>query len=44
MKKLLPCLLFLLNSEILSYIVLIVYATMLLLTIIKEAERSKNGD
>jgi hypothetical protein len=44
MKRLWPCLLFLFGNEILSYIVLIVYATMLLLAIIKEAERSKNGD
>lgn len=44
MKKLLPCLLFLFNSEILSYIVLIVYATMLLLTLAKAAERNKNGN
>lgn len=44
MKKLLPCLLFLFNSEILSYIVLIVYATMLLLTLAKAAGRNKNGN
>lgn len=44
MKKLWPCLLFLLNNEILSYIVLIAYATMLLLSIVKAAERNRNWD
>lgn len=44
MKKLLPCLFFLFNNEILSYIVLIVYATMLLLALVRAAERNKNGN
>lgn len=44
MKKLLPCLFFLFNSEIISYIVLIIYATMLLLALAKAAERNKNGN
>ena len=44
MKRLWPCLLFLFGNEILSYIVLLAYATMLLLSIVKAAERNRNGD
>lgn len=41
MKRLAPCLLFLFNNEILSYIVLIVYTVMFLYIIAKAAaERS----
>lgn len=44
MKKLLPCLFFLFGNEILSCIVLLVYATMIILALVKAAERNKNGN